>query len=254
LLTPDQGNTWGSLTIQLGGMQLRQASAAARQALMAEAVEKLGTDQLTVIDGVISGGGKNVSYGELIGGKRFAITLDPKQPVKEKAPKDYKIVGTSQPRVDIPAKITGRFTYMQDFKVPGMLHGRVVRPPAIGARLESVDDSDLKSIPGIVKVVREGDFLGVVASNEWDAIRGAAAIKATWSKSETLPDQAKLWDHVRATKVVKDEVTSNTGNTAEAMGKDGAKVVKATYDFAIHTHGSIGPSCAIAEFNEGALT
>jgi CO/xanthine dehydrogenase Mo-binding subunit len=79
LLTPDQGNTWGSLTIQLGGMQLRQASAAARQALMAEAVEKLGTDQLTVIDGVISGGGKNVSYGELIGGKRFAITLDPKR-------------------------------------------------------------------------------------------------------------------------------------------------------------------------------
>ena len=254
LLTPDQGNTWGSLTIQLGGMQLRQASAAARQALMAEAVEKLGTDQLTVIDGVISGGGKNVSYGELIGGKRFAITLDPKQPVKEKAPKDYKIVGTSQPRVDIPAKITGRFTYMQDFKVPGMLHGRVVRPTAIGAKLESVDDSALKSIPGIVKVVREGDFLGVVASNEWDAIRGAAAIKATWSKSETLPDQAKLWDHVRATKVVKDEVTSNTGNTAEAMGKDGAKVIKATYDFAIHTHGSIGPSCAIAEFNDGALT
>ncbi len=254
LLTPDQGTTWGSLTIQLGGMQLRQASAAARQALMAEAAKKLGTDQLTVIDGVISGGGKNVSYGELIGGKSFAITLDPKQPVKEKAPKDYKIVGKSQPRVDIPAKITGRFTYMQDFKVPGMLHGRVVRPTAIGAKLESVDDSALKSIPGIVRVVREGNFLGVVASNEWDAIRGAAAIKATWSKSETLPDQAKLWDHVRATKVVKDEVTSNTGNTAEAMGKDGAKVIKATYDFAIHTHGSIGPSCAIAEFNDGALT
>ncbi len=107
MLTPDQGNTWGSLTIQLGGMQLRQASAAARQALMAEAAKKLGTDQLTVTDGVISGGGKKVSYGELIGGKSFAITLDPKQPVKEKAPKDYKIVGKSQPRVDIPAKITG---------------------------------------------------------------------------------------------------------------------------------------------------
>ena len=254
LLTPDQGTTWGSLTIQLGGMQLRQASAAACQALMAEAAKKLGTDQLTVTDGVISGGGKKVSYGELIGGKSFAITLDPKQPVKEKVPNDYKIVGKSQPRVDIPAKITGRFTYMQDFKMPGMLHGRVVRPAAIGAKLESVDDSALKSIPGIVKVVREGNFLGVVASNEWDAIRGAAAIKATWSMSETLPDQAKLWDHVRATKVVKDEVTSNTGNTAEAMGKDGVKVIKATYDFAIHTHGSIGPSCAVAEFKEGALT
>ena len=254
LLTPDQGKTWASLTIQIGGMQLRQAAAAARQALVTEAAKRLGTDQLTVTDGVISGNGKKVSYGELIGGKSFAITLDPKQPVKEKAPKDYKIVGKSHPRVDIPAKVTGRFTYMQDFKVPGMLHGRVVRPAAIGAKLESVDDSALKSIPGTVEVVREGNFLGVVASNEWDAIRGAAAIKATWSKSETLPDQAKLWDHVRATKVVKDEVTSNTGDTAEAMGKDGAKVIKATYDFAIQTHGSIGPSCAIAEFKDGTLT
>ncbi len=254
LLTPDQGNTWGSLTIQLGGMQLRQASAAARQALLAEAAKKLGTSEFTVSAGVISGGGKKMSYGELIGGKSFAIKLDPKQPVKEKAPKDYKIVGKSQPRVDIPDKVTGRFTYMQDARVPGMLHGRVVRPNAIGANLESVDDSALKKIPGIVKVVREGNFLGVVASNEWDAVRGAAALKATWSKSETLPDQAKLWEHVRATKVVKEEVTSNTGNTAEAMGKDGAKVVKATYDFAIHTHGSIGPSCAIAEFKDGALT
>jgi nicotinate dehydrogenase subunit B len=254
LLTPDQGNTWGSLTIQLGGMQLRQASAAARQALLAEAAKKLGTSELTVTEGVISGGGKKVSYGELIGGKSFAIKLDPKAPAKEKAPKDYRIVGKSQPRVDIPAKVTGRFTYMQDFRVPGMLHGRVLRPPAIGAKLESMDDSALKKIPGIVKVVREGNFLGLVASNEWDAIRGADALKATWSKSETLPDQAKLWEHVRATKVVKDEVTSNTGNTAEAMAKEGAKTIKATYDFAIHTHGSIGPSCAIAEFKDGVLT
>ena len=254
LLTPDQGTTWGSLTIQLGGMQLRQASAAARQALTAEAARKFGTDQLTVTDGVISGGGKKVSYGELIGGKSFAITLDPKQPVKEKAPKDYKIVGKPQPRVDIPAKMTGRFIYMQDFKVPGMLHGRVVRPVAIGAKLEGVDDSALKSIPGIVKVVREGNFLGVVASNEWDAIRGAKAIKANWSKSETLPDQAKLWEHVRATKVVKEEEYGKTGNTAEAMSKEGVKVIKATYDFAIHTHGSIGPSCAMAEFKDGVLT
>ena len=255
LLTPDQGTTWGSLTIQLGGMQLRQASAAARQALTAEAARKFGTDQLTVTDGVISGGGKKVSYGELIGGKSFAITLDPKQPVKEKAPTDYKIVGKSQPRVDIPAKITGRFIYMQDFKVPGMLHGRVVRPVAIGAKLEGVDDSALKSIPGIVKVVREGNFLGVVASNEWDAIRGAKApSRRTGRNRKRLPDQAKLWEHVRATKVVKEEDTGNTGNTAEAMSKEGVKVIKATYDFAIHTHGSIGPSCAMAEFKDGALT
>jgi CO/xanthine dehydrogenase Mo-binding subunit len=253
-LTPDQGTTWGSLTIQVGGMQLRQAAAAARQALMAEAAKKLGTDQLTVADGVVSGGGKKVSYGELIGGKNFAITLDPKQPVKEKAPKDYKVVGKSQARVDIPDKIMGRFTYMQDFKVPGMLHGRVVRPPAIGAKLENVDDGAVKKIPGIVKVVREGNFLAIVASNEWDAIRGADALKPTWSKSETLPDQAKLWDYVRNSKVAKLEEYGKTGDTGAALAADGVKKISATYDFAIHTHGSIGPSCAIAEFKDGTLT
>jgi nicotinate dehydrogenase subunit B len=253
-LTPDQGTTWGSLSIQVGGMQLRQAAAAARQALLAEAAKKLGTGDLTVADGVVSTGGKKVSYGELIGGRSFSLTLDPKQPVKEKAPADYKIVGKPQPRVDIPDKVTGRFTYMQDFTVPGMLHGRVVRPPAIGATLQSVDEAALKAIPGIVKVMREGNFLGVVATNEWDAIRGADAIKASWSKSETLPDQTKLWEHVRASKVAQDQVTGTAGETAAAMNKDGAKIVKATYDFAIHTHGSIGPSCAIAEFKDGVLT
>jgi nicotinate dehydrogenase subunit B len=253
LLTPDQGTTWGSLTIQLGGMQLRQAAAAARHALLSEAAKKLGTDQLTVADGVISGGGKKISYGELIGGKKFEIKLDPKQPVKEKAPTEYTIVGKSQPRVDIPDKITGRFIYMQDFKVPGMLHGRVVRPPAIGAKLEGVDEGALKKIPG-AKMVREGNFLAVVASSEWNAIRGAADLKANWSKSETLPDQAKLWEHVRNSKVAKLEEYGKTGDSAAALAADGVKKMSVTYDFAIHTHGSIGPSCAIAEFKDGTLT
>ena len=177
LLTPDQGKTWGSITIQVGGMQLRQAAAAARQALLAEAAKKLGTDNLTVADGVVSAGRKKVSYGDLIGGKNFSIKLDPKQPVKEKSPKDYKIVGKPVPRVDIPDKVTGRFTYMQDFRVPGMLHGRVVRPPAIGAKLEKVDESGVKKVPGVVRVVREGNFLAVVATNEWDAVRGADGIE-----------------------------------------------------------------------------
>src|SRR4029453_1642406 len=253
LLTPDQGTTWGSLTIQVGGMQLRQAAAAARHALFSEAAKKLGTDQLTVADGVISGGGKKKSYGEMIGGKKFEIKLDPKQPVKEKAPTEYTIVGKSQPRVDIPDKITGRFTYMQDFKVPGMCACRVARPPAIGAKLEGVDDGALKKIPG-AKMVREGNFLAVVASSEWNAIRGAAALKANWSKSETLPDQAKLWEHVRNSKVAKLEEYGKTGDSAAALAADGVKKMSVTYDFAIHTHGSIGPSCAIAEFKDGTLT
>jgi nicotinate dehydrogenase subunit B len=256
LLTPDQGTTWGSLTIQLGGVQLRNAAATARAALLDEAAKRLGVkaEELTVADGVISGGGKRATYGELIGGKQFSLKLDHTKPPKAKDAKDYKVVGKSVPRVDIPDKVTGRFTYMQDFRVPGMLHGRVVRPPALGAKLQAVDEGSIKGIPGVVKVVRDGDFLGVVAANEWAAIKAASQIKATWSKAASLPDAAKLWDHVRNSKVAKDEVTSSTGNVGAAMAELGARTIHATYDFAIHTHGSIGPSCAVAEFKDGKLT
>jgi nicotinate dehydrogenase subunit B len=256
LLTPDQGKTWASLTIQLAGMQIRNAAATAQIALLEEAAKRLNVKpgDLKVADGVISGGGKRVTYGELIGGKQFSLKLDHAKPAKGKDPKDYKLVGKSVPRVDIPGKVTGQFTYMQDFRVPGMLHGRVVRPPAMEAKLESFDEGSIKGIPGIVKVVREGDFLGIVTESEWAAIKAAQTIKATWSKKESLPDQAKLLEHVRATKVVEAQVTSNVGNVAEAMAKEGVKTVKATYDFAIQLHGSIGPSCAIAEFKDGKLT
>jgi nicotinate dehydrogenase subunit B len=103
-------------------------------------------------------------------------------------------------------------------------------------------------------VVREGNFLGVVAQSEWSAIRAARDLKATWSEWKGLPEQAKLYEHLRGSKVAKEEVTGNVGNTAEAMAKDGVTKLAATYDFAIHTHGSIGPSCAIAEFKDGKLT
>ena len=255
-LTPDQGPTFGSLSIQIGGVQIRNAAAKARSALIELAAAQLGVkpDELTVADGVISGGGKHVSYGELIGGKTFSLTLDHKNPPPTKDAKAYKVVGTSVPRLDIPDKVTGRFTYMHDFRVPGMLHGRVVRPPAIGARLESVDEASVGGIPGVVKVVREGNFLGVVAESEWAAIKAAQQLKATWSSWEGLPEQSQLFEHVRASKVAKDDVTANVGNTAEAMSKEGLKKLSATYEFTIHTHGSIGPSCAVAEFKDGKLT
>ena len=255
-LTPDQGKTWGSLSIQIGGVQIRNAAAVARKALLELASSKLEArpDDLTVADGVISSGAKSVSFGELIGGRSFALSVDHKTPPTLKDPKDFRLVGKAVHRLDIPAKITGTFTYMQDFSVPGMLHGRVVRPPAIGASLESVDEDSVRGIAGIVKVVREGNFLGIVAENEWAAITAAQKLKATWSKWQGLPEKAKLFEYVRATKVVKDEVTGSAGNTAEAMAKDGVKHLSATYDFAIHTHGSIGPSCAIAEFEDGKLT
>ena len=122
-LTPDQGTTWGSLSIQIGGMQLRNAAATAKAALLDEAAKRLGAkkEELRVADGVVNAGNKRISYGELIGGKSFALKLDHTKPATGKDPKDYKIVGKAVPRVDIPDKVTGRFTYMQDFRVPGML-------------------------------------------------------------------------------------------------------------------------------------
>jgi nicotinate dehydrogenase subunit B len=257
-VTPDQGKTWASVTIQIGGMQLRNAAATARQALVAEAATRLGVkpEDVKIVDGVAITGDKKVSYGELIGGKSFSLKLDHTKPATFKDPKDYKLVGQSVPRVDIPEKCTGRFIYMHNLRMPDMLHGRVVRPPSVGAKLEKVDEAAVKDIPGVLQVVREGNFLGVVASNEWAAIKGAQKLKsaAAWSKWEGLPEQAKLYEHVRATKVIKDEVTSNVGDTAQALAKDGVKKISATYDFPINTHGSIGPSCAIAEFKDGKLT
>jgi nicotinate dehydrogenase subunit B len=253
-LTPDQGPTYGSLSIQNGGMQIRKAAATARRALTQEAATRLDTAQgdLTVADGVIrSANGKSVSYADLIGGKSFALRLDQSVPTKD--PKAFKLVGTPVARVDIPAKVTGQFTYMQDVRVPAMLHGRVVRPPAVGATLRSVDEDSVRNISGVVKVVREGSFLGVVAETDWAAIKASRQLKASWSAWEGLPDQDKLWEHVRGTKISKAETTSNNGDAPAALDS-GLKRVKATYDFTIHTHGSIGPSCAVAELKDGKLT
>jgi nicotinate dehydrogenase subunit B len=254
--TPDQGPTFGSLSIQVGGMQLRNAAALARSALLEAAAQRLNAkpEELRIENGVIAGPSGRVTFGELIGGKTFNLKVDHTKPPPWKDAKTYKYVGQSVARLDIPEKMTGRFTYMQDVRVPGMLHGRVIRPPAIGAQLEAVDEASIESIPDIVKVVREGNFLGVVAQSEWSAIRAARDLKATWSEWKGLPEQARLYEHVRATKIAKEEVTGNVGNTTEAMAKDGIRKLSATYDFAIHTHGSIGPSCAIAEFKDGKLT
>jgi len=255
LLTPDQGPTYGSLSIQVGGMQLRQAAATAREALLGRAAEKLGMakDKLDAKDGQIMplGGGTSISYGQLVDGKHFEMKVDAKAPAKN--PASYTIVGTSVSRLDIPGKVTGKFTYMQDFKRRGMLHARVVRPAAIKATLLSVDDSEAKRIPGFVQTVRKDNFLAVVAKNEWAAIRAAGAVKAQWSDWQGLPDKAKLWEHVRNTKINKDEELQKTGDAAQAL-RTGSRTLSATYDFAIHTHGSLGPSCAVAEFTGGKLT
>lgn len=252
-LTPDQGPSFGSLSIQSGGVQIRQAAATARHALLDLAAAKLQAvpTALAVSEGRVTAGQESVTYAELVAGKALSLKVDPALPTRN--PETFKVVGTSVARVDIPAKCTGTFTYMQDFRVDGMLHGRVVRPPTMGATLQSVDEASVKDIPGVVKIVRDGSFLGVVAKSEWAAIRASRALKAQWTDWAGLPDQDHLFEHVRATKVDKDEVTSSTGDAGLATDK-ASKRMSATYDFAIHTHGSIGPSCAVAQVVDGHLT
>ncbi len=255
-LTPDQGPTWGSLSVQAGGAQIRQAAATARKALMEMAGKRLGAGpgELEVAYGIIrvkSDPTKSTSYSELIGDREFRLALDKTAPLKN--PGSYRIVGKSVARVDIPAKVTGQFTYMQDFRVPGMLHGRVVRPPAMGATLLSVDEGSVKGVKGLSRVVHIGNFLGVVAETEWAAIKAARDLKASWSAWEGLLEMDKLYQVVRSTPVAKDEVTLDVGDPKSALG-GATKTLSATYEFAIHTHGSIGPSCAIADVRADQVT
>jgi nicotinate dehydrogenase subunit B len=255
-LTPDQGITFGSLSIQNGGMQIRQAAATARQALLVAGATKLGLDKdgVVVKDGVVSArtGGKGIDYATLVGGNDFRLAVDAKAPTKD--PKDFTIVGKPVARLDIPDKVTGRFTYMHDFRRKGMLHARVIRPAGMKATLKSWNDFDCRRVPGYVGPFKKGNFIAVLARSEWGAIAASRAIDTKWSDWAGLPDQAKLWEHVRNTKVAKDEELQKVGDAGEALKTPNAKIVSASYDFAIHTHGSIGPSCAVAEFVDGQLT
>jgi len=191
LLTPDQGPTNGSFAIQVGGIQIRQAAATVRAALVYEAagIWQLDASELMTEDGAVRtrSGARQISFAELVRGKSLALPVDAKAPLLDPSP--YRVVGHSVPRVDIPGKVTGEFMFMHDFHVPGMVHARVVRPPAIGARLLSVDEKSVAGIPDLIRVVRQGNnFLAVVAASEWGAIKAARELKATWPEWAGLPD------------------------------------------------------------------
>lgn len=253
--TPDQWLTAGNLTIFQGGSELRRAAASARRALIERASQRLGApaSDLIVEDGVVrvkTNPARAVRYSELLG-NGLEVKVDPKIELK-KAPQ-YKVIGKSIPRVDIPGKVTGEFTYVHDVRLPGMLHARVVRPDDLGAKLLSFDDSAARKVSGFVQTVRKGDFLAVVSRSEWGAVKAARALKANWGVGTGLPEQASVFEHWRKRPVAKQEVTQNAGDTAAAL-QGAAKRVKASYEFAVQTHATIGPSCAVAEFKDGKLT
>ena len=258
-VTPNQGATVGSGSITRGGPQIRAAAAYAAQTLLGLASSQLGVPVggLSVSGGIVSGGGKSVKYGDLLGGKLFNVTLpasalnqgqSPAKPVAA-----YTIVGTRVPRVDIPPKVIGTFTYMHNVRIPGMLHGRIVRPRGqaaygTGAPVLAVDASSIKSLPN-VQIVRKGDFVGVVAPHEYDAIQAAAQLKVTWQETPTLPGTGNLFQQMRAQDAAAKTANSNRLNVGDVGAglASAAKVISATYTFEYQTHAPIGPNCAIAD-------
>jgi len=253
-LTPDQGPTAGSTGIARGGVQIRQAAATAREALIKLAAERLAAPPNTLVaeNGMVrpAAGGKGIGFGALIGGKRFALKIDAQAPLKD--PKTYQIVGRPLPRPDLPAKITGRHVYVHDFRLDGMLHGRVVHPPSVGATLQSVDESSLKGIPG-ARVVRIENFLGIVAEDEWAAVRALRALKASWGAGTGLPGSANLMRVVRDAPSESSEELVKQGDAAAVLDA-AAKTFRATYFWPPQSHASLGPSCAVAEVRADAAT
>ena len=259
-LTPDHGGTGGSTGIPRGAVDVRQAAATARQALL-----KLGAVQLQhpvaelkIVDGqvrTLAGGegvdiGKLVGIGKLIGDRRFSLKVDAKAPLKD--PASYSLVGKPLPRPDVPEKCTGKHVYVQDFSMPGMLHGRVIRPPAIGAKLLSVDESSVRAIPD-VRVVRIQNFLGVVAPDEWAAVRAASELKATWSEWQGLSGNDGLERFIREGAVDKHQDLVSRGDPAAALST-AAKQFSSTYEWPLQSHASLGPSCAIADVRTDGAT
>jgi nicotinate dehydrogenase subunit B len=252
--TPDQWITGAALTIQQGGSELRIAAASARMALLERAAQRwqVPVSSLKVVNGVVtdaSNPARKASYGELIG-EGFQIKVDPKAALKPHT--DYAVVGRSIPRVDIPAKVSGEHPYVHDFKLPGMLHARVIRSTHIGAKIASVDDRDARKVKGYVATVRQGDFLAVVCDNEWSAVKASRAIRTQWTHGPDLPAKNQLDAVWRQLPLAKEEATQKVGQIDAALSAAHQRV-KASYHFAVQTHASIGPSCAVAQYENGQL-
>ena len=264
----NQGGASGSTGVQEGGHQMRMAAAEARRVLVEMAADKLGVpaDQLTVTDGVVHAANdatKKISYAQLLGGQFFNVHLDwngkygnplyAPGKAQPKDPKDHRIVGQPIPREDIAPKVFAQADFVADIKVPGMVHGRMIRPPVAGAVPVKVDESSIKDIP-TAKVVWDKAFLGVVADKEWDAIKAARQLKVEWSQvAPPFPNQAALYDHIRQAPTRKREEGKPVGNVDDAF-KSAARVIAAEYEWPFQSHARMGPGCALVEIKDGKVT
>ena len=259
-VTPNQGATVSSSSMARGGPQVRKAAAEARQALLRLAAGHLAVaaDQLTVGRGIVfAPAGASVRYGDLLGGRTFDIAFTGSAPLKH--PADYKLVGHPAPRLDIPGKCAGSYEYMQHARLPGMLHGRIVRPRGQGAyadipKVLAIDVASISDIPGC-QIVRRGDFVGVVAPREWDAVRAAQRLAVTWERPHNLAGHAGVFDRMR-TAATADKIVVNTGTPDSVFTRLAADGHLASGSFRgpDQAHGSFAPSCALADVSGETAT
>ena len=249
--TPNEGYTAASHSVQDSGTALRNAAAQVREILIGEAARRAGASasELSARDGVVTGpGGLRFGYGDLVSAQLLHVDAQPTSILTD--PRDFTVMDRPVPRVDIPAKVTGGAAYVQDMRLPGMVHGRIVRPPSYGARLAALDAGPVETMPGVLKVVRDGAFLGVIAEKEWTAIQAMRrlAALARWDEIAELPDEARLPDALMALPS-RDTTILDVGQPeASSYAVDGL------FSRPYLAHGSIGPSCAIAHMEGDALT
>ena len=265
-VTPNTGGTFGSSSIRTAGPRIRAAAAYGKQALLGLAATQLGVPaaSLTVSKGVVSGGGRSITYGALLGDKVFNVQMAQPQREPGQAPAkpiaEYTLATKVHvPRVDIPDKVTGKHTYVQNIKVPGMLHGRLVRPRGQGAygegtapKIVSVDESSIKHIQG-ARVVRRNDFLGVVAPTEYAAIQAAAQLKVVFGDPPTIASSGNLFKSMRdfdSAGKAPARISVNTGNFNSAFAAAPIKIEQ-TYKYPYNGHMPIGPTAAIGHVVDG---
>ncbi|MFY9789987.1 MAG: molybdopterin cofactor-binding domain-containing protein [Candidatus Sulfotelmatobacter sp.] len=247
-ITPDQGTTSGSQSTptNFNTRNLAQAAATAREALLAMAARKLAepAHQLTIANGVISAkSGQHLSYGELIGGKHFNIAVS--STAKRRSPSQWNVLGKPVPSLDRVALMTGTFEFVHNLRVPGMVHGRVVRPPQIGATLASLDEKSVQNVPGVIKVVVRNNFVGVVAEKQWQAAQAAKDLKVTWKPGPELPPQNDFYAYMR--QQPSGDLMLVDSKDTDGRLKASSRVLQATYSHPYQAHGSIGSSCALAD-------
>jgi nicotinate dehydrogenase subunit B len=250
--TANEGYTAGSHSMQDSGTAILHAAAQVRALLIAEAARRLDlpAENLRTENGsVVAPNGQRLGYGDLVAGDMLHVQAEVKSNLKD--PASYKVMGQPVPRVDIPAKVTGGAAYVQDMRLPGMVHARLVRPPSYGAQLSECDASSVEKLPGVVKVVRNGNFLAVVAKKEFQAIKAmrALAAAAKWNEKPALPNQNDLLSVITGLPS-KDSVIFEVSDPAVS----GQRTLEATYTRPYQSHGSIGPSCAVAQLNNDVMT